>query len=83
MAVSEAARGPVPAPAALPATVQLVPYSRPFQAALADDFERLPPGSPGRTAITDYGQLRRAVCVTEGWRQPVCLTIQAAGGATP
>jgi hypothetical protein len=61
-----------------PARIRLKAYPTDFEVALARDFEALPSGSAGRTAIRDYGQLRRAVCAAEGYRQPVCIAIKGA-----
>jgi hypothetical protein len=64
-----------PSPTVEAPRVPLIVYSRAFQSALADAFEGTAPGSPVRVAIKDYGQLRRAVCAAEGWRQPACRAI--------
>jgi hypothetical protein len=62
-------------------TPALKRYSINFQTRLAGDFGKLPAGSAGRQALKDYGQLRRAVCVLDDWRQRPCRDIKAADPA--
>jgi hypothetical protein len=67
------------APQARPVAAPRLPlktYSPEWQAGLADALEATPAGSPLRAATMDYGQLRRAVCAAEGWRQPACLEMR-------
>ena len=62
-----------------PPRVMLVDYSRAIQTALAGEFLASPPGGAMRAAVVDYGQLRRAVCAAEGWRQIACKHIRNGG----
>jgi hypothetical protein len=78
--VTAASSPPAPAatPVVEPARVPLKLYSSQAQAGLADALGATAPGSPLRTFTADYGQLRRAVCAAEGWRQPACRQMRGS-----
>lgn len=71
---------PQPVPVEAP-RIPLKVYSKPFQAAVADELDALPAGSKVGDMIGDYGQTRRAVCAAEGWKQEACRIIRAARGS--
>jgi hypothetical protein len=68
---------PIAAPVE-PARIPLQDYAAPLQSRVADELTALPEGSALAVFVEDYGQLRRAVCVAEGWKQPACRRIRAA-----
>jgi uncharacterized lipoprotein YbaY len=74
-------RPAAPLPIAAPVQAARVPlkdYPPEKQTRVADELQALPEGSVLAQFIQDYGQLRRAVCAAEGWKQPTCRRIQAA-----
>ena len=74
---------PSPAPAA-PATQARIPlqvYTKEAQARLADEMDASVASDAWPGFVIQYGQLRRAVCAAEGWRQPACRAMRTAGGS--
>lgn len=59
------------------ARVPVRDYTPDFQRQAAEALGQLPAGSPLRPMIADYGQLRRAVCATQGTpKSPACRRIE-------
>jgi hypothetical protein len=67
----------VPIPVAIEgARVPLKSYPREVQMRLAEELQVAPAGSALARAVIDYGQLRRAVCAAEGYKQPACQRLK-------
>jgi len=64
-----------------PARVPLLDYAPALQAKAADELSTLPPASAIAGLVADYGQLRRAVCAAERWKQQACRRIATGGSA--
>ena len=84
---SDTLRAPLPAPLPLsapvePARIPLKDYPATLQIRVADELKALPETSVVAGFIEDYGQLRRAVCAAETWKQPTCRRIRVADKET-
>jgi hypothetical protein len=77
--VGVASERPQPVPGEAP-RVSLKVYPPALQTRVADELTALPEGSALAGLVIDYGQLRRAVCAAEGWKQPACRIIRQAEG---
>ncbi len=59
-------------------SIPLKSYPQPFQTQLAAELQSAAADSATAIAVTDYGQLRRAVCAARGWKGGPCPAMQAA-----